>query len=183
VLTSHNFNWELAGQALPMNLKQKVIGIYAPLTNKALEKILYDLRTKRGLVLLKTSEFKSAMIPHRNDIYLITLVADQNPRNLTKGIWVKFFGKLTPFTRGPERAARHDNTAIAFGYITKPKRGYYKAEYVLAEEDLSGLPDGELTKRYARYLESVISKSPETYLWTHKRWKHEWSEEYGEAYE
>ncbi|MBD0277952.1 MAG: lipid A biosynthesis acyltransferase, partial [Flavisolibacter sp.] len=41
------------------------------------------------------------------------------------------------------------------------------------------LPEGELTKLYVRYLEKVMTANPEMWLWSHRRWKHEWKEEYG----
>jgi KDO2-lipid IV(A) lauroyltransferase len=32
------------------------------------------------------------------------------------------------------------------------------------------LPEGEVTARYARKLEEVITKKPEDWLWSHRRW-------------
>jgi KDO2-lipid IV(A) lauroyltransferase len=40
------------------------------------------------------------------------------------------------------------------------------------------MKDGELTLQYVRYLEEVIRKQPETYLWSHNRWKFDYKEEY-----
>jgi KDO2-lipid IV(A) lauroyltransferase len=41
------------------------------------------------------------------------------------------------------------------------------------------LPKGELTKRFAQYLEQFITRYPDMWLWSHRRWKWEWKEEYG----
>jgi KDO2-lipid IV(A) lauroyltransferase len=43
------------------------------------------------------------------------------------------------------------------------------------------LPVGELTKRYAVFLEKAMTENPEMWLWSHRRWKHEWKEEYGKV--
>jgi KDO2-lipid IV(A) lauroyltransferase len=40
------------------------------------------------------------------------------------------------------------------------------------------MKDGELTLQYVRYLEEVIRKQPETYLWSHNRWKFDYKEDY-----
>ena len=40
------------------------------------------------------------------------------------------------------------------------------------------MPEGELTLQYVRYLEEVIRKQPEVYLWSHNRWKWEFKEAY-----
>ena len=65
-----------------------------------------------------------------------------------------------------------------FCHISKPKRGYYEIEFTLAEENPSHIPEGELTVRFARYLEQVIARFPDMWLWSHRRWKKEWKEEY-----
>ena len=40
------------------------------------------------------------------------------------------------------------------------------------------MKEGELTLQYVRYLEEVIRKQPEVYLWSHNRWKWEIKDEY-----
>jgi len=48
----------------------------------------------------------------------------------------------------------------------------------LAEEQPAELEKGVLTLRYARYLENAIRQQPDMWLWSHRRWKREWKEEY-----
>jgi Kdo2-lipid IVA lauroyltransferase/acyltransferase len=91
---------------------------------------------------------------------------------------VPFFGKPAPFVRGPESGARLGNIPVVFGHFTKKKRGYYQGHYFLAEENPRQLPDGELTRKYIRYLEEVVREHPEMWLWSHRRWKHEWHPDY-----
>jgi Kdo2-lipid IVA lauroyltransferase/acyltransferase len=50
--------------------------------------------------------------------------------------------------------------------------------FTLAEDQPASLKKGELTLRYARYLEQVIRKQPDMWLWSHRRWKKEWNEDY-----
>jgi len=66
-----------------------------------------------------------------------------------------------------------------FSFIERQKRGYYNMTFELTEENPINTNEIELTKKFITYLEKVISNNPEMYLWTHRRWKHEWKEEYG----
>ena len=37
-------------------------------------------------------------------------------------------------------------------------------------------------RQYVYHLEKNIQLQPELYLWSHKRWKHSWKEEYKELW-
>ena len=91
---------------------------------------------------------------------------------------MNFFGRPTGFVAGPEKGARAGNLPVLFTYIVKPKRGYYRAFLEVACEDPSALEEGELTLRYAHYMEKVIRSNPEMWLWSHRRWKHSWNQAY-----
>jgi KDO2-lipid IV(A) lauroyltransferase len=106
-------------------------------------------------------------------------VADQSPAVPSNAYWINFFGRPTPFVRGPENGARISDMSVIFCHITKKKRGYYEAHFLLAEENAGNLENGELTIKYVKYLEEVITDNPEMWLWSHRRWKFEWKPEYG----
>jgi KDO2-lipid IV(A) lauroyltransferase len=178
--SGHNFNWEIAALAVGENINFDFIGVYMPIENKIFDRLFRKLRTKTGTVLLPANDMRNAMIPWRNKQYALGLIADQSAGNIHKAYWVNFFGKPTPFVRGPESGARVGNIPVVFAHFTKKKRGYYEGHFSLAEKNPQALENGELTKRYILYLEKVISENPEMWLWSHRRWKHEWKEEYGE---
>jgi KDO2-lipid IV(A) lauroyltransferase len=79
---------------------------------------------------------------------------------------------------GPEKAARERKTMVVFANFFKVKRGVYSFETELITEDLSLLQEGELTKRYLHYIEAKIKERPDNYLWSHRRWKHQYKEAY-----
>jgi KDO2-lipid IV(A) lauroyltransferase len=91
---------------------------------------------------------------------------------------MNFFGKRTPFIPGPERGARAGNIPVVFASIYKVKRGYYRFELTLISKNPAELPAGELSRKYRDFLENFIREHPDNWLWTHRRWKHEWKEEY-----
>jgi KDO2-lipid IV(A) lauroyltransferase len=175
----HNFNWELANVAVPLHIKHYFLAIYMPIENKIFDKLFNKIRTRTGSIFLPATDIRNAIIPWRSKLYTLALIADQSPAVPHNAFWVNFFGRPTPFVRGPESGAKNENMSIVFANITKIKRGYYKFNSILAEENPSVLPKGELTRKYAEYLERVISEEPEMWLWSHKRWKFEWKPEYG----
>src|SRR5258708_20821399 len=67
---------------------------------------------------------------------------------------------------------------VVFPCIEKPRRGYYHATMKLAAADTSQLAEGELTRNYVRYLEGVIRRNPDMWLWSHRRRQHALEEEY-----
>lgn len=175
----HNFNWELGNLAVARGVPHKFLGVYAPIQNKALDRIFRKLRARTGSVLLPANNMRQALLPWRNEVYALGLIADQNPSNPSKAFWLSFFGQPTPFFSGPENGARLADIPVVFCHITKIKRGYYQGHFTLAEEHPATLPKGELTRRYIQFLEEVITASPEMWLWSHRRWKHAWKPEYG----
>lgn len=174
----HNFNWELANVAVTSYTSYPMLVVYMPVKNKVIDRVMLKLRTVSNNVLLPATDMKNAMLPYRSTQYLLALVADQVPGDVSKAFWLNFFGKPTPFMRGPERGAVAGNLSVAFAQIYKVKRGHYWLAYEISEEETGALPRGELTRRYARFLEKVIREHPEMWLWSHRRWKREWKPEY-----
>lgn len=178
----HNFNWEWGNRVLAGNTSFKLLAVYMPFSSKIIERLFYKLRTCNGAIFLRATHMKEDFLPHKNTQYLLGLVADQNPGNPGNAWWFNFMNKPAPFTKGPAKAAIENNTAVVFAFVHKPKRGYYEAVFSEATEDPTLLTQEELTNKFVTYLETVIRKYPEMWLWSHRRWKYEWKEEYGAIY-
>lgn len=179
LLLAHNFNWEMACVASVQRMKHLFIVVYQPITNKVIDRIFMKIRTRTGAVLLPASNMRNAIIPYRNELYTLVLVADQNASNPKQAYWFNFFGKPTPFVKGPESGARRGNVPAIFSKFIKIKRGYYRIEFEMGCENPGTLKEGELTKMYIDYLVKFMNEYPEMWLWSHRRWKWDWKEEYG----
>jgi KDO2-lipid IV(A) lauroyltransferase len=177
--SGHNFNWEYANLAVPLQMKYQMLTVYMPISNSIFNRILYKMRAKTGAKLLSAINIRAEILPYRNDRYGLALVADQNPGDPRNAFWVDFFGRPTPFVRAPESGARRGNIPVVFCHFYKVKRGFYRIDFRLAEEAPAATKQGELTKRYANFLQQSIEQQPENWLWSHRRWKWEWKEEYG----
>ncbi|MDF2186995.1 lysophospholipid acyltransferase family protein [Paraflavitalea sp. CAU 1676] len=174
----HNFNWEVANVAMPYYTDYTFIVVYMPIKNKAMDRLFMYLRTRTGSKMLPATNMRNAIVPYRSTQYLLALVADQAPGDVSKAYWLNFFGQPTPFVRGPESGARVGEIPVIFSEIYKVKRGYYRARLEVGAENPRELPEGELTRRYIAFLERSISDHPDMWLWSHRRWKHPWKPEY-----
>ncbi len=174
----HTFNWEWGHHVLSNHTKYQVLVVYMPLSNGVLEKLMYRLRTRYGNKFIAAGKMSKSMEAFKETQYLLGLVADQSPGNLNNAYWMNFFGRPTGFVSGPEKGARAGNLLVLFTSIVKPRRGYYQAVLEVASEDPCVLEEGELTLRYAHYMEKAIRAHPEMWLWSHRRWKHSWNSAY-----
>ena len=167
----HQFNWELANWKIAEKMPIPFVGVYMKISNKAFNKIFYNLRAKKGTVLVATSEFRNRMHQLLDKQYSIGLAADQNPGVITNAYWLNFFNHPTPFVTGPDKAAIKNKTAVVFVKLIKLKRGQYKFDTKVVTENAASLKEGELTLLYRDFLEETIRENPDNYLWSHRRWR------------
>ena len=181
IMAGHQFNWEFANLVYANHLKTPFVGLYAPIGNILLGRIFFNVRSRYGTIMISTRDFTKKMHKVFTEQYILALAADQNPSVATNGFWINFFGKPAPFVKGPGKGAVKNNTAVVFVGFEKVKRGYYRFRVVPIAERGSDYSPIELTIMYKKALENAIRKDPSNYLWTHRRWRHEWKEEYGEV--
>lgn len=174
----HQFNWELANWKMAMELKIPVIGVYMKIKNKIFDRIFYNMRAKHGTVLVSTKEFKNRMHVLLKDQYAIGLAADQNPGKPDQSYWLHYFNRPAPFVTGPDKSAIKNKNAVVFMRMIKVRRGRYRLETVVLTNGEQILKDGELTLRYRDLLEDTIRQQPDNYLWSHRRWKWEYKQEF-----
>lgn len=175
----HNFNWEWGNVAASHQLKFPFVAIYLPLSSKIFDRLFKTIRSRGGTILVRATHMREDMLPHRSKQYLIGMAADQNPGHLPVATWYNFFSKPAPFLTQPAKAAITNNSIAVFAFIRKKKRGHYEAVFTVAEENVAATNQVELTRKFVRYLEDVIRQYPDMWLWSHRRWRHDWKEEYG----
>lgn len=173
----HFFNWEWCNLSYSYQNPYKQIVVYAHVSSPIAERLMQKIRTRFGTVLIDSSKFKEQFKPHANERKAFVLVADQNPRFLKSAYWLPFFGRLTPFSKGPDANSRLMNNAVVFCKIKRIKRGYYDTELQCITRAAGDLPKGAVTLKTAALLEKVIQDDPPGYLWSHRRWKHSFKPE------
>jgi KDO2-lipid IV(A) lauroyltransferase len=177
LMMGHQMNWEYANWIASLSLQTTFIGIYQSIGNRAIDRIFYKMRERFGTHLISTRDFKSRAHNLFDRQYAIGLVADQNTHP-EKGAWQYFFSRPVPFITGPEKNAIRKNTAVVFLYIRKKGRGKYELCTEYAVEEGTKTEPGELTRRYRDALEKIIRQEPHNYLWSHRRWRHDYKSAY-----
>lgn len=176
----HTFNWEWGTLVIANKIRHQFLGVYMPISNKPLNKVFMKMRSRTGAILINARNMTREFLPHRRGLYCLGLVADQSPGMwMNKARWFTFFNQKTAFNMGPAKSAISNNAVVLFAFIHRPKRGYYEAVFSLAEDQPRSTTDIAITKKFVHYLEDVINQYPDMWLWSHRRWKHAWKEEYG----
>lgn len=170
-VTGHYCNWEWGSLSSSLQTHYDVVAFYKPLSNKWIDRFMLWNRSRFGTRLTSIYQTSETFEKQKNRMSIFLMAADQNPSKKKKTIWVDFLGLETPFLDGPERYARNYNYPVVYMDVQRIKRGYYTIELSILTLNPLELKEGELTKRYAKKLESIILKNPANWLWSHRRWK------------
>ncbi len=171
---SHQFNWEWATVICNWHVPRRFTGIYMPLTNAVFDRLLFTIRSRAGMKLIRVHDMQRDMGSLQSDELLWGFIADQNPSDPKRVSWNDFMNRKTAFFKGPEFVARRYNNLVYFGEIVKIKRGYYEIKMKLAFEQPRETKEGEITEAYVRFLEDSIKRQPANWVWSHRRWKHKY---------
>lgn len=165
----HQFNWEWGGWWLNHATNFEIAAVYQPIKNKFFDNAVRTIRSRYGTHLIQMGEM--GVKDSKSAGRLTALLADQTPSNLQKCHWSVFFHRIAPFHNGFERIARITGQVPVFIYTTKIKRGHYRVVYSVPFEAPQDTRTGEITEAFVRYIEEKIRLQPETWLWSHRRWK------------
>ncbi len=172
IVMGHIGNWEMAGSAFPLYNKHQILTAYRPLRNKAFDRDTLRIRQRSGNWLVTMKNLPREMIRNRNIIMATALIADQTPPK-DNAFWVKFLNQETPFFKGTEILSKKFNTPLIWGKVHRIRKGFYQIELeLITENPVEFEKHGELTQLFASYLERDIYAQPESWLWSHRRWKH-----------
>jgi len=172
----HFFNWEIMTLYTGISSPYTFLTVYLPQSSKIFNRFLLYLRGRWGNPLLPSTEMARAIMPWRKKQYLLALGADQTPPGGDAGYWLYFLNQPTVFVKGPEKFARSQGIPVVMMTTTRPKRGHYHFEVYEIVENAGAYKPEALALKYRDYLESIIRKQPASYLWSHRRWKHEYDD-------
>lgn len=171
VVMGHLGNWEWSGNTFSIICKQQLYTIYHPLENKYFNKFSVAMRTRFGTKLIDMKNTFRDMVKMKNEINVTAFIADQTPHP-DNAYWTIFLNQDTPVFKGTEVIAKKMNYPIVFTTVKKINRGHYEIFSELLCENPALTYDGEISEMHTKKLEEEIRKNPETWLWSHRRWKH-----------
>jgi KDO2-lipid IV(A) lauroyltransferase len=177
LVTGHNGNWELLGFTLAA-MGFPLTALARPVDNPLIYRWVLGLREARGMrVLTKwgaTDRIVSLIESDDPADRRVAFIADQNAGD--GGLFVPWFGRMASSYKSIGLLAMRYDLPIVVGTARRlGDRFKYRIELVdqFGPEDWSDAPDPlfYITARYNRGLEKIVRRTPEQYLWIHRRWK------------
>ncbi len=166
----HMANWEMFSLSLPQNVDFKTFAVYKKLNNKTFDKAIRKSRSRAGMQIVEMNDLRSLVRDDSDEPKLISLVFDQSPLNPQTALWTEFLGVETPVYIGIEKIASMLDASVVYAAIRREKDGRYVMNLKLVEESVE--QNGEVIDKCLGILEEEIVKAPESWLWSHNRWKH-----------
>ncbi|MCC5944574.1 MAG: lysophospholipid acyltransferase family protein, partial [Bernardetiaceae bacterium] len=174
VLATHHFNWEWVSMAASRHFHVLLRPVYKKLNNAAFDALIYNMRSRFGASPVEMKQtYRIIQEPFEDKPRAWVIVADQTPSRSQKKYFTHFFERQTPFFMGTATLPPLVNYPAYFIHIKKIKRGYYEYTFEkVAEPPYGQTPDFSIIDSYAKAVERAVREQPETWLWSHRRWKH-----------
>ncbi len=170
----HFGNWEwVTCAARKLHPDALICEIYHPLRDKAMDRVMIDLRSRFGTenIPMKLTARRLIKINQDGKRFICGFIADQRPFSETKKHWTDFLGIDTAYVNGGEVIGSKLGAEYFYAEMLPLRRGHY----LLSFRRLVPIEDGQenpYTRAYLKELEKSISRYPSGWLWSHNRWKH-----------
>jgi KDO2-lipid IV(A) lauroyltransferase len=176
-LTAHYCNWEWLLLYSCMYLPHPLMVAYQPFHNKRFDEFMLEARTRFGGKLVPATELIRQIIKHRKTLRTLTLLADQSPARGERKYWTTFLNQDTAFIDGTDSLAWLTKMPVIFVTTKRLKRGHYDVSLKVIAEPPYEKNVHTVVERYARELEAMIQADPAAWLWSHRRWKFDRSDD------
>ncbi|MEC7596305.1 MAG: lipid A biosynthesis acyltransferase [Pseudomonadota bacterium] len=166
LLCSHFMPLMLGSRALLLN--HTIANIYRPQNNKLFDRIMVKGYKKNGAVMIKSTDTRS-IIKAINNSLPIWYAPDQD-LGKNNSVFAPFFGIQTATASATSRLAKNNNTRVIPYSFVRTQNGYSMS----FEKPISNYPSNDPIQDATvvnKILEKQIKKSPEQYLWVHRRFK------------
>lgn len=167
----HYCNWEWAGLNFPFYTDKKFLIIYKPLSNKLFDQFFHKVRARFGTIPVAMSRAMRELVRLKNEQPAIGLLGDQTPSREELDYFVDFLNQKTPVFLGVEKISRATNSVVLYYDMVRVKRGYYTYTLYTLFNEPKQTEEYEITKAHVKFLENIIKRAPEYWLWSHRRWK------------
>ena len=173
LLCAHYGHWEILGLYHGFLGISPLYSIVRHLDNPYLDNAVRDFRTISGSSVIFKEESLLKIVRVLKNNCCVLIMMDQNTRR--GRIFVNFFGKKAATARSLALLSHRTGAAIV-PLISYPTRnGTYEIQYG-PELRLERTGDKEAdisnwTSECGRFIEDVIKKRPEHWMWGHRRWR------------
>jgi Kdo2-lipid IVA lauroyltransferase/acyltransferase len=180
-ILGHYGNWEMVGMRYSQLFEEKRIIVYKPLKDQLFDQKMLKMRSRFGATLVSMKQTMRKLVQFKNERTMTVLVGDQTPAKSEVTHFTDFLNQPTAVFLGVEKLAKMTDSVVVFCDIRRVNRGYYTCDFVPLFEEPKKTSPYEITEKHVKYLEEVIRKEPQYWLWSHRRWKYR-PEEFGLEY-
>lgn len=187
VLMGHRGNWEMAGAMCNRKSERTQESFssypiyfgYKAAENKVANELFILLRRvsyrKWGNpgTIVESKRILHDLAKSGDEKCTYVFIADQSP--LLARVVTKFLNQPTLMFQGAEFMARRYDIPVVYMDMARTGRGKYMLTYSLISENPAGTERGWITRTYAKMLEEHIDANRHNWLWSHKRWKREFT--------
>lgn len=167
----HYCNWEMFGLYFGFLTDKPRIVVYKPLGNEIFNDFFIKVRARFGTTQVPMKQTMRKMVELKNQVKAMVLASDQTPVREDAQYFTNFLNQPTAVFLGIEKLAKQTNAVVIFYDVRRVKRGYYRYTSVPLTEHPKETGDYEITEAHVQYLEKMIRREPEYWLWSHRRWK------------
>jgi KDO2-lipid IV(A) lauroyltransferase len=174
LLAGHIFNWEWYSALATVIPQKNCFPVYRKMQNNFWEEKIKNSRNRFGNKALEAHEVIRHIFKNPNDgnsVYMF--VADQTPHLSEVSYGVNFLNQKTPVFIGYDKLSVKVDFIFVYCDMKKIKRGYYQINYYRIYPGGDKFQEKEVVKKFHKLLENTINKSPDNYLWSHRKWKNQ----------
>lgn len=174
-LASHFGCWEYYPLWCWLDTECHFMSVYHPLKSDIFEHFYCRMRRfAPNITTVPMAETVRFYLKNRTSerTTVLGLISDQSPRLTADSQWIDFLGQKTSFIEGGARIAKKFSVPAYFVDAERTAPGRYRARFIELYDGQEEIPEGEIVRRYAEALERMVRRTPELWLWSHKRWKH-----------
>ncbi|WP_295711695.1 lysophospholipid acyltransferase family protein [Mucilaginibacter sp.] len=170
-VAGHYCNWEMAALNFNFVTDKRFMIVYKPLSNAIFDQFFIQIRSRFGGQPVAMKQTLRKMVEYRKELTVSVLVGDQTPVMHEVTYFAKFLNQPTAVFLGIEKIAKTIDAAVVFYDMKRVKRGYYTYTLVPLTENPKQTAEHEITDMHVQYLDGMIRKEPQYWLWSHRRWK------------
>ena len=174
-LTGHFSAWELLPTAHALH-GYPLSFVTRPLDNPRLERYLLRIREAAGNQVISKWNSARLILEKLKASGSVGILIDQNTR-VQEGTFAGFFGLPAATTTSLALFALRTDAIVLPGYLTAKKGSRYYIKFLPPLDPIrtgDKIRDIQLnTEWFNKVVENIIREQPETWLWSHMRWKYQ----------
>lgn len=171
IAAAHYGNWEWSSLTFNQEFNVPLAAFYKPMTNTLIDSFMKAQRARSGAMLVSISQTGRFFKNYHDKGYGIGMVADQSPSSIKKAHWIDFLNQDTACLHGIGYYSTLYNLPVVFVTPYRKSRGFYEIQFDVLTMKSAEKSTEEITNIYMKKVEEIIKTQPESWLWSHKRWK------------